>query len=73
MKVSGVDSAVSVDGAWLRPPSVRKVNRIDEVLKHADLFTLHEPLLPGTRHLIDDKRLAAARTGSGPCAQLRCR
>ncbi|MEJ2817939.1 2-hydroxyacid dehydrogenase [Caulobacter sp. CCG-8] len=36
---------------------------VDQVLREADLITLHCPLTPGTRHLIDRDRLAAARPG----------
>lgn len=36
---------------------------VDEVLREVDLITLHCPLTPETRHLIDGPRLAAARPG----------
>lgn len=36
---------------------------VDDLLKEADLITLHCPLTPKTRHLIDRDRLAAARPG----------
>jgi len=43
---------------------VRKANSIEEVLKHADFVTLHLPLLPVTRHLIDERRLAVVKPGA---------
>ena len=64
MKVIGFDPEITVDAAWRLPSSVRKANSIDEVLKHSDFISLHVPLLPATRHLIDDKRLAAAKPGA---------
>ena len=64
MKVIGFDPEITVDAAWRLPSSVRKANSIEEVLKHADFVTLHVPLLPATRHLIDDKRLAAVKPGA---------
>jgi D-3-phosphoglycerate dehydrogenase / 2-oxoglutarate reductase len=64
MKVIGFDPEITVDAAWRLPSSVRKANSIDEVMKHADFVTLHVPLLPVTRHLVDAKRLAAAKPGS---------
>ncbi|HKW79628.1 MAG TPA: phosphoglycerate dehydrogenase, partial [Casimicrobiaceae bacterium] len=64
MKVIGFDPEITVDAAWRLPSSVRKAGSIDEVLKHADFVTLHVPLLPVTRHLIDAKRLALARPGT---------
>lgn len=36
---------------------------VDDLLREVDLITLHCPLTPRTRHLIDRDRLAAARTG----------
>jgi D-3-phosphoglycerate dehydrogenase len=43
---------------------VRKANSIDEVIRHADFITLHVPLLPVTRKLIDAKKLALAKPGA---------
>ncbi len=36
---------------------------VDTLLREADLISLHCPLTPGTRHLIDADRLARARPG----------
>ncbi|MGH8315473.1 MAG: 3-phosphoglycerate dehydrogenase, partial [Steroidobacterales bacterium] len=63
MKVIGFDPEITVDAAWRLPSSVRKANSIDEVLKHSDFVTLHVPLSPATRHVVDDKRLAIAKPG----------
>ncbi|HQR10413.1 MAG TPA: phosphoglycerate dehydrogenase [Casimicrobiaceae bacterium] len=64
MKVTGYDPEITVDAAWRLPSSVRRAHSIDEVLKQADFVTLHVPLLPGTRNLIDDKRLALMKSGA---------
>ena len=64
MKVIGFDPEITVEAAWRLPSSVRKANSIDEVLKHADFVTLHLPLLPATRHLLDERRLAQMKAGS---------
>ena len=64
MKVIGFDPEITVDAAWRLPSSVRKANSIEEVLKHADFVTLHLPLLPVTRHLIDERRLAVVKPGA---------
>ena len=64
MKVIGFDPEITVDAAWRLPSSVRRAHSIEEVLKHSDFVTLHVPLLPVTRHLIDAKRLAGAKQGS---------
>jgi D-3-phosphoglycerate dehydrogenase len=64
MKVTGFDPEITVDAAWRLPSSVRRAHSIEEVLKHADFATLHVPLLPVTRHLIDEKRIAAMKAGA---------
>ena len=64
MKAIGYDPEITVDAAWRLPSSVRKANSIDEVIRHADFITLHVPLLPVTRKLIDAKKLALARPGA---------
>ena len=64
MKVVGFDPEITVDAAWRLPSSVRKANTIDELLRHADFVTLHVPLNGATRHLIDERRLSAMKTGA---------
>ncbi|HTT11583.1 MAG TPA: phosphoglycerate dehydrogenase [Burkholderiaceae bacterium] len=57
MKVLGFDPEITVDAAWRLPSNVRKANSVEEVLRHSDFITLHVPLLPVTRHMIDARRL----------------
>jgi D-3-phosphoglycerate dehydrogenase / 2-oxoglutarate reductase len=64
MKVTGFDPEITVEGAWRLPSSVRKANSVEDLLKHADFVTLHLPLIPATRHLIDAKRLALMKPGA---------
>jgi len=64
MKVTGFDPEITVDAAWRLPSSVRRAHSIEELLKHADFVTLHVPLLPVTRHLIDEKRMASMKPGA---------
>jgi D-3-phosphoglycerate dehydrogenase len=64
MKVIGYDPEITVDAAWRLPASVRKANAIEEVLKHSDFVTLHVPLLPETRHLVNAERLAVVKPGA---------
>jgi D-3-phosphoglycerate dehydrogenase len=64
MRVIGFDPEITVDAAWRLPSSVRKANSIEDVLRHADIVSVHVPLLPVTRHLIDDKRLANVKPGA---------
>ncbi|UUN29788.1 hydroxyacid dehydrogenase [Streptomyces sp. FIT100] len=37
---------------------------LDDLLPRADIVTLHAPLLPETRHMIDDRRLGLMRDGA---------
>ncbi len=64
MKVTGFDPEITVDAAWRLHSGVRKANSIEELLKHSDFVTLHVPLVPATRHLIDARRLAAMKPGA---------
>jgi D-3-phosphoglycerate dehydrogenase len=64
MDVLGFDPEITVDAAWRLPSQVRRAASVDEVLKGAQFTTLHVPLLPATRHLVDAKRLAQLRSGA---------
>ena len=61
MKVIGFDPEITVDAAWRLPSNVRKAHGIEELLKQSDFVTLHVPLLDVTRHLVDERRLAAMK------------
>ncbi|MDE2423828.1 MAG: phosphoglycerate dehydrogenase [Betaproteobacteria bacterium] len=61
MKVYGFDPEITVDAAWSLSASVRKSNSIEELLRHCDFVSLHVPLLPATRGLINAQRLAALK------------
>ena len=63
MHVLGYDPEITVEAAWRLPSSVRKAHSIEQVLKGSDFVTLHVPLVPRTRNLLDAARLAAARRG----------
>ncbi len=64
MKVIGFDPEITVDAAWRLQSAVRKANTIEDLLKQSDFVTLHVPLLPATRNLIDARRLAAMKAGA---------
>jgi D-3-phosphoglycerate dehydrogenase len=64
MNVLGYDPEITVDAAWSLPSQVRKAHSVDEVLKASDFVTLHVPLLPATRHLIDTERLKLMKAGA---------
>jgi D-3-phosphoglycerate dehydrogenase len=64
MNVLGYDPEITVDAAWSLPSQVRKAHSIEEVLKNSEFVSLHVPLVPATRHLIDRTRLGLVRHGA---------
>ncbi len=64
MQVIGFDPEITVDAAWGLSSQVKKAHSIEDLLKHSDFVTLHVPLLDATRNLIDDKRVAAMKSGA---------
>jgi D-3-phosphoglycerate dehydrogenase / 2-oxoglutarate reductase len=64
MRVIGFDPDITVEAAWRLPASVRKASTIEEIMQQSDFVTLHVPLLPATRNLIDEKRLAVMKHGA---------
>lgn len=58
MKVMGYDPAVTVDHAWRLSSNVERVTNLDQLLKRADILTVHVPLIPATRGLIGAQQLA---------------
>ena len=64
MNVLGYDPEITVDAAWSLPAQVKKAHSIDEVLKASHFVTLHVPLLPQTRNLINAKNLELLHPGT---------
>ncbi|TMH74343.1 MAG: 3-phosphoglycerate dehydrogenase [Betaproteobacteria bacterium] len=64
MNVLGYDPEITVDAAWSLPAQVKKAHSIEEILKASQFVTLHVPLLPVTRHLINAKNLELMHAGS---------
>jgi D-3-phosphoglycerate dehydrogenase len=64
MNVLGYDPEITVDAAWSLPSQVKKAHSIEEVLKNSEFVTLHVPLVPATRHLINPTRLSLMRHGA---------
>jgi len=64
MNVLGYDPEITVDAAWGLPAQVKKANSIEEVMKTSHFVTLHVPLLPQTRKLVNAKNLELMRAGS---------
>ena len=63
MQVIGFDPEITVDAAWRLPAQVRKAASVDELVKHSDFISLHTPLVPTTRDLINADRVKLMRKG----------
>ncbi|MDR3202520.1 MAG: phosphoglycerate dehydrogenase [Bifidobacteriaceae bacterium] len=61
MRVIGFDPAVTVEHAWKLSPLVERAAGLDQLLKRAEIITVHVPLIPATRGLIGRDQLAAMR------------
>ena len=64
MDVLGFDPEITVDAAWSLPSQVKKAHSIEEVLKAADFVTLHVPLLPVTRKMVNAGRIKVMKKGA---------
>ena len=64
MQVLGYDPDITVDAAWSLPSQVKRAHSVDEVLKAGHFVTLHVPLLPATRDLVNARNLDLMRNGA---------
>jgi len=64
MKVIGIDPEITVEAAWRLPSQVKKAASIEELVKHSDFISLHLPLLPATKNLINAERVKIMKKGS---------
>ena len=64
MNVLGYDPEITVEAAWSLPSQVKKANSIEEVLKAADFVSLHVPLLPVTRKMVNAERIKMMKKGA---------
>lgn len=63
MQVIGFDPEITVDAAWRLPANVKKAASVDDLVKRADFISMHVPLLPGTKDLINDARVKLMKKG----------
>ena len=64
MRVMGFDPEITVDAAWSLPSQVQRATSVEDVLKHAQIVSLHVPLLTATRHLVNATNLRLMRSDS---------
>ena len=63
MRVIGFDAELAPGDAVWRDDGAEPCT-LDALLAQSDVLTLHVPLLPATRNLIDARRIAAMKTGA---------
>lgn len=63
MNVVGFDPEITVDAAWRLPSQVKKAASIDDLVKRCDFISLHVPLLPATKDLINSDRVKLMKKG----------
>ena len=63
MNVVGFDPEITVDAAWRLPSQVKKAASIDDLVKRCDFISLHVPLLPTTKDMINADRIKLMKKG----------
>ena len=63
MNVVGFDPEITVEAAWRLPSQVKKAVSIDDLVKRCDFISLHVPLLPATKDLINGDRVKLMKKG----------
>ena len=63
MTVIGIDPELTVDGAWRVPSQVQKAASIEDLIRRSDFISLHVPMLPSTKDMINAERVKIMKTG----------
>lgn len=61
MEVFGYDPYISVDAAWGLSRSVQHARTLDEIYANSDYLTIHVPLTPDTKNMINAQTIAKMR------------
>ena len=63
MKVIGYDPGISVKSAWNLSSDVKSTASVDNMMSKVDFISLHVPLIPATKNIINAERLAMMKKG----------
>ncbi len=63
MEVYGYDPYLSVDAAWGLSRSIRHARTLDEIYSSCDYITVHVPLTPDTKGMINAESIAKMKDG----------
>lgn len=64
MEVYGYDPYISVSAAWALSRRVKHIDKLDELLKDCDYISIHVPLTPSTKGMIDKKCISRIKKGA---------
>ncbi len=64
MKVIGYDPGISVKSAWNLSSDVKATSSVDSMMTKVDFISLHVPLIPATKNIINAERLAMMKKGA---------
>ena len=63
MEVYGCDPYISIDAAWQLDSHIIHVKTREEIYAQCDIITIHVPLLPDTKHMINAEALSQMKDG----------
>jgi len=64
MRVIGFDPTITIKRAWELSANVEEASQVDDLIKQADFISLHVPLTPETKHLINAQRLKLMKSNA---------
>lgn len=63
MNVFGCDPYISIDAAWGLDSHIVRVKTREEIYEQCDIISLHTPLLPDTKHMINADAISKMKDG----------
>ncbi len=63
MEVYGCDPYISIDAAWHLDSNIIPVKTREEIYANCDIISIHVPLLPDTKHMINAEALSLMKDG----------
>ena len=63
MSVIGYDPGISVQSAWNLSADVEAITSVDDMMSRVDFISLHVPLIPATKNIINAVRLEKMKAG----------
>ena len=63
MEVYGCDPYISIDAAWHLDSNIIPVKTREEIYANCDIISIHVPLLPDTRHMINAEAFGKMKDG----------